>query len=328
MVRAGGLLLDREHALVERLGRRVLPSQHVNRRDALQRECGQLTVRALGLLADRERAPVERLGPREVSLDLIEEPELVDDVRRLGVIWAERLLADGERAPVELLGLRELAFVQVERGEAVERLGRVEVLGAERLLADRERAQVEWFRRRHVRQPEIDEAELVDRVRDERGVGAERLLADRDGPLGRGDRLLVAPLIHRHDGLVVERGRLDQRGVVRRRRAQLDDPNLVAPGRRRLVGRPHDDPVGAGLVRDQQRALRALCPVRAVDLHDLLSARRDHGEHDVDPALVDDEAQVLARGQVERVRVRPAPGQLPLDGCGGREPTGLSRGRG
>ena len=70
MIRAEGLLPDRQRALVERLGLRVLALVVVQLREVVQARGHIGMIRAEGLLPDRQRALVERLGLRVLALGI------------------------------------------------------------------------------------------------------------------------------------------------------------------------------------------------------------------------------------------------------------------
>jgi len=112
MVRAKGLLRDRQRALVERLGLRVLALGAVEQCEVVQARGDIGMVRAKGLLRDRQRALVERLGLRVLALGVVERCEVVQARGDIGMVRAEGLLIDRQRALVERLGLRVLALVR------------------------------------------------------------------------------------------------------------------------------------------------------------------------------------------------------------------------
>ena len=73
MIRAEGLLPDRQGALVERLGLRVVALGVVQQREVVQAPGHIGMIRAEGILQDRQRALIERLGLRVLTLGAVIE---------------------------------------------------------------------------------------------------------------------------------------------------------------------------------------------------------------------------------------------------------------
>src|SRR5712691_3589859 len=97
MLRAEGLLRDRQRPLVERLGLCVLALGAVEPCEVVQALGHIGMLRAKGFFPDRQRTFVERLGLRVLALGIVEHREVVQDCGHIGMLRAKGFFPDRQR---------------------------------------------------------------------------------------------------------------------------------------------------------------------------------------------------------------------------------------